>query len=195
MGRSSLQGVLAHGVDDTRHREVVAAMSSVPPRRARARLREIDARSRGAMVRAAAVLTALAAVLAAAFVARDLAKCSAAAAELRGTLRIVDDQFDPVAAAKRLHGAFTQISKNAPTRDVILALTDQAPLLRCVAFDREAAPWVRFVARLYQSVGEAADGWQDVHGHSPHAVPRVMVIGGGPAGLSAAIVARREGAT
>lgn len=91
----------------------------------------------------------------------------------------------PGEAAVALSEAFRTQSGDA----AVLLPRVLRPYGKCEAFDSEAAPLLRFLHQLHTSVQTPA--LQQRLAGNP---PRVLVVGAGPAGLPAALVAHREGA-
>ena len=118
-------------------------------------------------------------------------QCAAAAAEL-AQLRV---SFQPTAVAAVLAPALGALSAGfVPSVYELHLSSGTSRAMRCSALEDEAAPWLAYVARLHASIAVPASRWRTLHERSPKLVPRALVAGGGPAGLSAALVAHREGA-
>ena len=119
-------------------------------------------------------------------------QCAAAAAEL-AQLRV---SFQPTAVAAVLAPALGALSAGfIPSVYELHLSSGTSRAMRCSALEDEAAPWLAYVARLHASLAVPASRWRTLHERSPKLVPRALVAGGGPAGLSAALVAHREGAS
>ena len=95
--------------------------------------------------------------------------------------------MDPTAAAAALAPAF-QRGAIAETAD-LLPPSLRAAGYSCEAIDDAAAPFLRFIARLHDTIMSPRQRRSLLQKHAP----RVVIVGGGPAGLSAALVAHAAG--
>ena len=109
--------------------------------------------------------------------------CAPAEHEVAALLNLLADS--PASAAKALSEAFYSQSNDA----ALLLPPNLRPQGHCQAFEASAAPILRFLSALHLSVQAPAQ--EKRQGRRP----RVLVVGAGPAGLPAALVAHREGAS
>jgi alkyl hydroperoxide reductase subunit AhpF len=137
---------------------------------------------------AAALALLLALAVAASWSVTGADECTSAERAINALIHSLAES--PQAAAASLSGAFATQNGKASS----LLPTRLRPQGRCEQFEASAAPLLRFLAKLHSSVQAPALQLQQRRGSRSSQRMRILVVGAGPAGLPAALVAHREGA-
>jgi hypothetical protein len=143
----------------------------------------------------AVVTVAFAAWITARARSRDSA-CGSAASDLRALQQRWADE--PLATAELLRPAYAAVLRQASYADVVRHLSPSEQMARCcsstVACETlrpDSDGLIRFLDRVRRSIGEPRR--EALRRAMAGSEPRVVVVGAGPAGLPAAIVAHRAG--
>ena len=135
---------------------------------------------------AAALALLLALAVAASWSIKGTDECASAESAIDALLHSLAES--PQAAAASLSEAFAIQNAKASS----LLPKRLRPQGKCEDFETSAAPLLRFLAKLHSSV--QAPALQQQQGSMSSQRMRMLVVGAGPAGLPAALVAHREGA-